>query len=489
MSGSLRDRTARAIVWSAAERFGVQAVQFIVTVVLARLLTPSDFGLVGMLMVFVLMAEALAMRGVSEALIQKKDLSDDDVTTGLAMSVLFAMVIYAAVFLGSGSIASFYSQPRLVGLTRVVGCVIVFDALNNVRIGQLTRRLNFRAVMRINLTAAVVSGLVGIGLAVAGFGVWSLAARMLAQRAIGTILLSGRSGRIVRGRLNRESFRAVFSYSWKLQLSGVLSALFDNLHALIMGRAFSVDVVGYYTKARNLKNLPVASLSSIIGRVTFPAFSSIQDDLPRLKRGCRHSITMLALVAFPLMIGMLATADRLVSVLLGNQWLPAVPFLQILSVTGLVFVMNHTLLPIPKAVGRTDITLKLSVAKKIISLVTIIVAIRWGPYGLAAGQVVSYAIGFGLTARAAGRLINYSPLELIRDVAPYVALGSIMGLAVFAVGALVRGPSDWLVLAIQVVAGILVYVSLCHFTGTGAWRELISLRNLRFSGSGNGEST
>ncbi len=482
MSGSLRDRTVRAIVWSAGERFGAQAINFLVTVLLARLLTPQDFGLIGMLMGFILMAEALAIRGVSQALVQRKDLQPDDVTSGLAMSVFFGVVLYAAVFLGSPAIADFFAQPQLVGLTRAAGGIILFDALNNVRISQLSRRLDFRALMRIGLISAASSGAIGVGFALAGFGVWSLVARMIAQRAIGTILLSGKSVPVFHGRIRKQSLRALFSYSWKLQLSGVFSALFDNLHALIIGRVFAVDIVGYYTKAKNLKNLPVASLSAVVGRVTFPAFSSIQDDLHRLKRGCRRSITMLVLVAFPLMIGMLTTADRLIPALLGSQWLPSVPFLQILSVTGLIFVMNHTLIPIPKALGRTDITLKLSIAKKIVALAVIFVTIRWGPYGLVAGQVVSYAIGFGLTAHVAGRLIGYTLRELIRDTVPYLGLASIMGAVVLAVGILFPGAPDGLVLAVQVAVGTLVYLALCHVTGVGAWKDLMALRGVRLAG-------
>ena len=482
MSDSLRDRTVRAIVWSAGERFGAQIINFLVTVLLARLLTPEDFGLIGMLLGFILMAEALAMRGVSQALVQKKDLRADDVTSGLAMSVVFGLVLYAAVFLGSPAIAGFFAQPQLVGLTRAAGCIILFDALNSVRISQLSRRLDFRALMRIGLISAASSGAIGVGFALAGFGVWSLVARMIAHRTIETILLSSKSVPVFHGRISKQSLRALFSYSWKLQLSGVFTALFNNLHALIIGRVFAVDIVGYYTKARNLKNLPGESLSAIVGRVTFPAFSSVQDDLHRLKRGCRRSITMLVLVAFPLMIGMLTTADRLIPALLGSQWLPSVPFLQILSVTGLMFVMKHTLIPIPNALGRTDITLKLSIAKKVVALAAIIVTIRWGPYGLVAGQTVSYVIGFGLTAHVAGRLIGYTLKELIRDTAPYLGLASIMGAIVLAVGILLPAAPDGLVLAIQVVVGIVVYLALCHVTGIAAWKELIALRSVRLAG-------
>ena len=479
MTDNLQSRTTRALMWSAADRFGEQILRFLFTVFLARLLTPSDFGLIGMMMVFILIAEVVVTRGVPEALIQKESLSADDLTTGLVMNLASSVVLYSVVVLSSGAIARFYSQPELATLTPVIGSVIVFDALITVKKSQLTRRLDFRTLLRVNLVATTVSGVVGIGLAWKGFGAWSLIALVFMNKMILTILLLRKTGLALHGQFSRDSFHALFSYGWKLQLSGIFTAAFDNIHALIIGRFFAVDIVGYYTKARNIKNLPVHSLSAIVSRVTFPVFSSLQQDLPRLKRGLRRSISMLVLVAFPLMIGMTATADRFVPVVLGEQWLPTVPFLQVLCLSGLLYVLHASLAPIPKAIGRTDISLKLSLAKKLVSLLAIIIAIRWGVYALVISQVVSSYIAYLLNASVAGRLIEYPFREQMRDIAPCFVLASLMGVVVYAAGVLLPIESDALVLVIQLITGVSVYTGLCHLAGVQSWQDLLKLHVLR----------
>lgn len=480
MSDTLRNRTISALLWSAVERFGQQGVRFLTTIVLARLLTPDDFGVLGILMVFIIVAEAAINSGFGSAIVQKKTITENDLTTAFIVSVVSAVVLYGVVFFSSGVIANFYGRPELRLLTQVLAGVIVLDAFIVIQRVQFERELNFRRLSKVTVWSALLSGCVGIVLAVLGFGVWSLIAQLITQKTLLGVFLWYHSVWIPRGRFTLFSFKHLFSYGWKLQVSGILDSFFRNIHALLIGRFFAVDIVGYYTQAKKLKDLPLQNLSSIVGKVTFPAFSSIQDDLPRLKRGYRQSITMLVLVSFPLVVGMFVTAPRLIPVVFGPQWTESIQFFRLLCFVGLLYVLQASNMNILKVTGRTDIFLKLEVVKKLMTVIAVIIAIPWGVYALVVSQIVTSYLAFILNATYSGRLIDYPMYEQVKDVLPYLALALVMGGFVWLIG-LIPIPVPSAVLLLQAGSGVAVFVGLNHFASTSAWKAFIALRHRRKS--------
>jgi len=481
VTDSLRNKTVGALLWSAVERFGQQGVRFLTTIILARLLTPEDFGVLGILMVFIIVAESVVNNGFGTALIQKKTVTEDDLTTAFVISVVVAALLYGIIFASAGAIARFYGQPQLELFTKVLAVVVLLDAFVVIQRVQFERQLNFRRLSNITVVSTLLSGAVGIGLSVYGAGVWSLIAQLIAQKVFLIVFLWYHSIWVPRGSFEIGSFQRLFSYGWKLQVSGILDSFFRNLHALIIGRYFAVDLVGYYMQAKKLKDLPLHNLSAVVGKVTFPAFSSIQDDLRRLKRGYRQSITMLVLVAFPLVVGMFVTAPRLIPVVLGDQWMESIPFFRMICVVGLLYVLQASNMNILKVTGRTDIFLRLEVVKKLLTVVAVLVSIRWGVYALVASGIVTSYIAFVLNATFAGRLIHYPMRQQVQDVLPYLLLALLMGVLVWLIG-LIPIPIDWVVLVLQTIVGVLAFAGLNHVLRTDAWKALLSLRRHNSTG-------
>ncbi|ERP30807.1 lipopolysaccharide biosynthesis protein [Chitinivibrio alkaliphilus] len=469
MKDTLRQRTITALIWSSAERFGQQGIRFFVTLILARLLTPEDYGLMGLILVFIHVTEAFINQGFGQAIIQKKDVSENDLTTAFTLSGAMAALLYAALFFGAPAIAAFYERPELIPLTKFVGLVVLLDALVIIQRVQFEKALDFKNISLAAVSASLMSSGVGLFLAFSGAGVWALAGMMVAQKTVLAGMLWIQSSWIPRGRVSRESFIDLFSFGWKLQVSGMLHASFKNLHALIIGRFFAVDIVGYYTKAKSLKDLPMKNLSRIVGKVTFPAFSAINDDLPRVKRGYTQSMQLLTLVCFPLMCILLATAENLIPFLLGEQWYTSIPFFQLLCLVGMLYPLHASNVNILKVVGRTDLFLKLEIAKKILNLTAILISIRWGVYALVIGQVVTSYIALFLNAGIAGPLIKYPMHEQIRDVFPYFLCATAAALTAYGVDAFVPLSSYGLSLLLQLCSGGAVYISLVQLWNLPAW--------------------
>lgn len=288
MNDNLKSRTMKALAWSSFERFGGQGLRFLVTIILARLLTPIDFGLIGMVMVFVVIAESLVNFGFAQAIIHKKELSEDDLTTAFYLSLFFAVFLYSLIFLYSGVIAKFFSQPAIALVIKVVGVVIIFDALVVIQRVLFEKSLDFKSLSLIGLITSILSSAFGIALALLNYGVWALVIQSIGQKIFLTIGLWIRSNWYPKGKISFSSFKQLFHYGWKLQISGLLDQSFKNIHALIIGRFFPIEMVGYYNKAKTMKDLPMISLSSIVTKVAFPVFSSIQNDQVRLKAGFKN---------------------------------------------------------------------------------------------------------------------------------------------------------------------------------------------------------
>jgi teichuronic acid exporter len=455
MADSLKSKALRAVSWTFLEAVGVRGTQFIVGIVLARLLLPEQFGLIGMLTVFMAVAQSLLDSGFGAALIQKRDVAFVDTCSIFYFNIVIGFMAAGLLCLAAPWIAAFYHQPILTPLTRAMSALVVINSFGLVQNALLTKELNFRAMTQISLIGSVLSGIIGISAAAAGLGVWSLVIQQLSNTFLRTVLLWLVSPWRPAAVFSRKALQGMFGFGSRVMATGLLETIFANIYWLTIGKLFSAADLGYFTRAQKMQEVPTLTLSWTVGRVTFPVFSSIQEDRARVKRGLKRVLTSLAFLNFPITIGILVTARPLVLVLLTDKWAPCVPYLRLLCLAGLLFPMNWFNMNVLYAIGRSDLCFRLEVVKKTLIVISIAIMWRWGIEALIWGQVVVSIVSYGLNGYYNGVLIDYPVWEQARDVVPYVIPTVGMGLGAYLVG-LIPLSSDWLLLLLQMGTGVVL---------------------------------
>ncbi len=471
MSTDLHTRAFRGVVWSALNQVSVQGVQLVVGIVLARLLLPAEYGLVAMLTMFVGLSQSFVDSGFGAALIQKPNLDRTDISTVFYFNIFAALLLAGVLGMAAPAIAAFYDQPILTLLTRVLALNLIINAFGLVQANLLTRQIEFRGKTIVAAIAAVLGGTMGIAMALHGLGVWSLVAQSLLSNAVRTIGLWFVSDWRPGWTFSVPALKSMFAFGSRLLAAGTLFTVVDRMHSLIIGKLFSATELGLYSQARRLQEAPAKGFTGIISRVTFPAFSEVQDDGARLRQGVHKALTTAVFINFPLMIGLAACARPLVSLLLTDKWLPSVPYLQLLCAIGLSYPLHVINLNVLYAKGRSDIVLRLEIFKDALVLLGIAVSWPFGISGLICGQIVVSVICFFLNSHFAGKLIGYSFWNQIRDISPYLGVATVMGLLVYAPTLCpieVAAP----LLIIQVVAGAVVYFAACRLFRLSALTEI-----------------
>lgn len=474
MHSELKSKSIHAAAWSFIEAVGVRGLRFAVGIILARLLLPEQFGLIGMLVVFMAVAQVFLDSGFGAALIQKQDVTEKDTSSIFYFNILVGVLVAGCLCILAPWVADFYNQPVLTPLLRVMSTVLVINALGLVQNILLVKTIDFRTQTKVSLIASVLSGAIGVGMAYQGCGVWSLAVQQVASAAFRTILLWIFNGWRPIWLFSLQSLREMFGFGSKLLASGLLNTIFDNIYLIVIGKLFSPADLGYFTRANNFQRLPSATLSGIVGRVTFPVFSTIQDDPERMKRGMKKALTMLVLVNFPLMIGLAVVARPLVLVLVTDKWAPCVPYLQLLCMVGLMFPLHLINLNVLQAMGRSDLFLRLEIIKKVLVVINIAITWRWGIMAMIAGQVIISLASYYLNAYYNKALLSYSIWEQICDLYPYLINALLMG---GLVGTMFYLPiaSNAILLLCQIMAGGVVYFLLCRIFRFSAYMELQQL--------------
>jgi len=456
----LKDQAIAGLFWSFLERLGSQAVRLVISIILARLLLPEQFGLLAILAVFMALAQLLIDSGFGQALILKRDPDQTDYCSVfyfcLGVSIVCAVVLWAC----APAVASFYGQPELTPLTRFMSLSLVLSSLRLIQINSFTRSLDFRTQTFISLLSTLVSGGGGIALAYLGFGVWSLAIQYVMGDLISTLLAWILHPWRPSAKFSTGSLRSMFGFGSKLLLAGFLNTAFGNLYPLLIGKLFPPAQLGYYTRAQQLPQIPNDTISIIVSRVTFPMFSAMRENKPLLKRSLRKALLALALVNFPMMIGLAVTARPLVLTLLTAKWEPCVPYLQWLCVAGVLLPLHGMHLNALLAQGRSDLFLRLEIIKKALVVIAIVVTYRYGVLAMIIGQVVLTLVAYGLNGHYTTRLLSYTWREQLVDLMPCAGFTGVMGAATLLVGA-IPFPNSALQLLAQVTAGIGVYILLC----------------------------
>lgn len=453
-------RAASSFLFKLTESLGAQGISFVVSIVLARLLTPDDYGVLSMLTVFIAVSQVFVQSGLNTALIQKKDADDVDFSSAFFISLSIAVALYGLLFLLSPAIAAYFAMPQLRDALRVLALVLLPGALVSVQNAAVARRMAFRRLMLCSLAATAISGAVGVTMALLGCGYWALVGQQLSsQFALAAALLIAVPWR-PRLRFSLARVKGLVGFSWKLLLSSLLDTGYQNLRTAVIGKQFSDDMLGFYNRGKQFPELVMNAVNGSIQSVMLPVLSEVQDDKARMKQMMRRSVMVSSFLVLPLMAGLAAVARPLVQLLLTDKWLPCVPFLQICCMDFAFYPIHTANLQAINAMGRSDVFLKLEAIKKSYGLVILAVsalcfhsvtAIAWG-------AVVSTLLSAVVNASPNRRMLGYGYLEQMKDILPPLALSILMFLCVSALGLLPLGALP--LLALQVLAGVAIYAGL-----------------------------
>lgn len=478
------------MIWSAVQRFGTMIISFIAQLVLARLLTPDDFGCIGILLVFITLASTFIDGGFGSALIQKKNPTDEDYSTVFYWNLALSVILYAVLFFSAPAIAAFYKMHQLITVLRVVGLLLIFNAFALIQTTQMNKQLEFKKLAIINLISTSLGAIVGIAMAVLGYGVWSLVAQILVLNFVTALLLwIWRKWRPLR-HFSKQSFKELFNFGGLMLLSNLVDAISDNLVSLIVGRAYSAKDLGFYTQAKKLMNIPVTSLSVIVNSVSFPIFSEFQNDLPRLKSGVKKNIKAVTYLNFPMMALLIVIAHPLFTLLFTSKWDSAVPYFQVLSIAGMLCTLNTCNLSVIKAMGRSGIYLILELVKRAISIGFIVIGFNLG-HGIMGmlWMIVLYTFLFFFAhAFVSGKLIHYGIWEQIKDVGiPFVLSIAVAALTAFLTKFV---PFHYvIVLCLQILFYAVVYFGISHLLkldGYVTYYEIIKDKIIQLKNRRNG---
>lgn len=467
---TLKDKVSRGFWWSSIERFSIQGIQFIVGILIARILTPGDYGLMGMIMVFLALSQVLIDSGFSTALIQKKDRTEVDYATVFYFNVVLGILFCLALFGAAPFISRFYQQPQLIPIIRIWGINVIFISLAVVQRAKLTIQVDFKTQAKASFLSVVVSGIAGIVLAYKGYGVWALVVQTLINNALNTLLLGWYARWIPVCTFSGESFLRLFGFGSKLLGAGLLDTLYKNIYPLLIGKLFNSAELGYYTRADQFSQLPSSNVTGIIQRVTFPVLCELQEDEEKLKQVYRKFIQMAAWFIFPLMLGLAAVSVPTIRLILTEKWLPAAPMLQLLCVSGMLYPVHALNLNLLNVKGRSDLFFRLEIIKKAIITVVILLTFRDGVIALIAGQVVtSYLILF-INTYYTKKIIGYGILDQLKDLSTIFVLSALTALLMW--GITLVPVHDALKLIFGIVTGAGVYLGVAFRFNIGPVHEM-----------------
>lgn len=456
MKESLKHKAIKGTAWSAIDNIASSGITFLVGLVLARLLTPEEYGLMAMIAIFIAISNSIIDSGFSNALIRKIHAERIDYNTIFYFNLTVSSLIYALLFILSPAISRFFKEPILIGVTRVIGCVLIINALAIIPRTLFVKAVDFKTQTKVSFISSISSGVVGIGMALGGLGVWSLVGQQLSRQILNSLLLWIYSKWHPVWEFSMRSFKELFGFGSKLLLSGLLDTIYKNIYYIVIGRFYTSVLLGQYTRAEQFNAIFSSNLTSVVQRVSYPVLSSIQDEPERLREAYRRVIKITMLISFSCMLGLAAVAKPLIVILIGEKWLPAVYFLQIICFSGMLYPLHAINLNILQVKGRSDLFLKLEVIKKIIAIVPIMVGVFCGIEYMLWGGVLTSFIAYFLNSRYSASLIYYPTKEQIKDILPTflvsLVVASVMWILSF------WNISYYILLPIQILVGVLLAI-------------------------------
>ena len=459
------------MIWKLAEKVGTQGIQFIIQIVLARLLLPEDYGLVGLLTIFINICDVFILQGFTTALIQKKDADDTDFSSVFLANLGLSGVLYLILFVTAPLIAAFYNEPHLITITRVLSLNVVFGALGAVHNAIMAKSLEFKKSFIRGLSNILTYGVVGVFLAYSGFGVWALVYAKLAGQLVGSVVLWITVKWIPSLVFSFERIKSLFSYSSKILGTNLLNTIFNNIHSLIIGRFFNKVDLGYYQRGQQIPQTAMTAIDGSLNEVMYPTLSILQNDLVALKSALRRSMKTSMYIVFPILMGLLVTAEPLTVLLLTEKWLPSIPYMQLTCVICMFWPLSartHAL----NAIGRSGLTFKISLISKAITLVCILACVKFGIYAIMLGTIMASGISFFITSYFVNKHLNYSLKELLFDIGPTFIISAVMAVWVYLVNLL--NLNSFVTVCIQVLLGMLIYVLCSVIFKIDSYKYLLS---------------
>ena len=467
----LRSKTTRGVFWSFLDSFGVYVVKFGFSVVIARTLSPEDYGLMGMIVIFISLGQMIMQSGFSMALIQKKESNATDFSTAFWFNVITAGIIYIILFFSAEAIATFFGKPVLVSITRVAAIGIILNALCSVQVSILTKRMDFKKLTWINLAGALISGSTGLILALKGYAVWALVFQTLAGNVIyltGLWITTGWKPQFI---FDFKSFKSLFNFGYKILLQGLTDVIFTKSYFPLIGKFFSVAQLGFYTNASRFYDIFIRQASNSVTRVIFPAFSTIKDERDKFNSNYIRSFNLLALVMFIGSLLLIISSRPFITIALTDKWLPAVPFMQIFFLDGFFFPLMMFNQNILYSVGKGGLALKIDIARKAVILISIFVLFRYGIGALIAGMVFSTLIALIFSGLAVARTQGISYKQILMPLLKLVLIVGLCFLFSHFIIERVAGP-DWVELALKLTLVPAVFMAFASVTRLDAVREL-----------------
>lgn len=448
------------MLWNGVERFGSSFFLFISNLVLARLLSPDDFGCIGMLMVFISVSDAIIDGGFGSALIQKKDPTETDYSTVFYWNLILSLLLYLVLYFSAPAISRFYDIALLSDVLKVQGLILMINAFVLIQQNILRKQVAFKKLAKINLSAIVLGTVTGIIFAYLGFGVWSLVIKSLVTGLVQCIIYWLSSHWRPQWVFSWTSFRGLFKFGGFMFLTVIVNNLYHNFITLIIGKSFSAATLGYFTQAKKLEDVPRNSLSAVITNVTFPVFSHIQDDIERLLNAARKCTKSMAFLNFPLMMLLIVTAEPLFTLLFTDKWSQSVPYFQVLCVYGLILSPNELNDNIIRALGKSNISLYIMVIQRSIGIILILIGLLWGIKGMLLGYVLSQYISFAISANILGRLMGYGLFKQCKDCFSALLFAIIAAIVAW-LGSLVMSNINYvLLMCLQCIIYAFIYLGL-----------------------------
>ena len=470
---SLKKKTVNGVIWSAIDRFSTQGIQFIFSILIARLLMPSDYGVIAMLGIFLAVSQTFIDSGFGTALVQKANRTETDFSTVFYFNIVVAILFYILLWFSSPYIASFYNIPMLEDVTKVVALILVFGALSGIQSAKLSIAINFKTRAKISVISAISTGCVGLYLAYNGYGAWALVFQMVFSSFLGTILLWYFVRWVPKLVFSWQSFRQLFSFGSKLLASALLDTTYNNIYPLVIGRVYSSTSLGLYSRASGLAQYPSSNITGVLQSVTFPVLCSIQNDENRLTDAYKRFIRMSAFIIFPLMIGLASVADPFIRVVLTDKWEGAIYLLQIVCFSLMWYPIHAINLNILQVKGRSDYFLKLEIIKKIQGVCILCITVPISIVAMCYGSVVSSLLSLVWNTYYTKRLIGYGFFSQIKDLSHILihslVMGGIVLLVIYFIDIM------WIKLLVGILVGGFYYVAGAYIMRFEELKEVLSI--------------
>ncbi len=477
MPESLKKKTVKGVAWTTLDKAINLGFGFVVGVILARLLDPSDYGLLAMIVVFNAIAMAFLDSGFGNALVRKPNLTEDDNTTAFFFNVIAGVVLFGIIWLIAPLVAKFYDKPILSSLLRAEGTLIIVTSFKIVQHTQLSRALNFKAKMIVRVVSSVLGGIIAIVAAYRGMGVWSLVIMHISAATISLFLLWIVSPWRPRGKWSKASFHYLWGYGSKLLASNLLNTIYGNIYPIVIGKFYSAADLGQYTRAKQYAHMPGGTLTSVLQQVTFPVLSQIQEDTERLADSYRRMLRFTVFIVFPVMIGMAALAYPFVVALVTEKWAQCVPYLRIICFASMWYPVHAINLNLLQVKGRSDLFLRLEIVKKVLITVVIFVSVPFGIMGICYGAIFTSLACLAINTYYTGKLIHVGFLRQMMDMAPTLLNSLAMGAMVYFLTMMVEG--NVLKLVVGTAAGVASYLAVAWLFRLPELKEAIDIIHKR----------